>query len=162
MSRKDLLFAYVFEFNGDFLEFGSELGLGPLEVAASEAGLFKKVLQFLDSDTQLASEKKRKISRSKHRLIHMAQLGLSALCLLFTFSLDVFFKAILPHFFHLLGLGKKFFVISGLEGGELSVDTAELGTEVGGGLGLFLITGVQVVVVTLQGAELNLQVLALL
>lgn len=58
MSRKDLLFAYVFEFNGDFLEFGSELGLGPLEVAASEAGLFKKVLQFLDSDTQLASEKK--------------------------------------------------------------------------------------------------------
>lgn len=91
----------------------------------------------------------------------MAQLGLSALYFLFTFSLDVF-KAKLPHFFHLLGLGKKFFVISGLEGGELSVDTAELGTEVGGGLGLFLITGVQVVVVTLQGAELNLQVLALL
>ena len=162
MSRKDLLFAYVFEFNGDFLEFGSELGLGPLEVAASEAGLFKKVLQFLDSDTQLASEKKkRKISRSKHRLIHMAQLGLSALYFLCTFSLDVF-KAKLPHFFHLLCLGKKFFVISGLEGGELSVDTAELSTEVGGGLGLFLITGVQVVVVTLQGAELNLQVLALL
>lgn len=89
MSRKDLLFAYVFEFNGDFLEFGSELGLGPLEVAASEAGLFKKVLQFLDSDTQLASEKKSKISRSKHRLIHMAQLGLSALYFLCTFSLDV-------------------------------------------------------------------------
>lgn len=67
-----------------------------------------------------------------------------------------------PHFFHLLGFGQKFFVISGLEGSKFCVDTAELGTKVGGGFRFFLIAGVQVIVVTLQGAELNLQVLALL
>lgn len=76
-----------------------------------------------------------------------------------SFTKHVYF---LPHFFHLLGLGKKFFVVFSLEGGELGVDTAECGTEVGGGFRFFLITGVQVVVVTLEGAELNLQVLALL